>query len=90
MPKYSYSAFDSNGKQKKGTITALSDSEANSKLSSMGLMPTKVVQLDESIASPNKKKDAGSVKTKKKSGIVFGKVIKQQDLTRRAFRWLTG
>lgn len=81
MPKYSYSAFDSNGKQKKGTITALSDSEANSKLSSMGLMPTKVVQLDESTASPNKKKDAGSVKIKKKSGIVFGKVIKQQDLT---------
>ncbi|MEC7487157.1 MAG: type II secretion system F family protein, partial [Verrucomicrobiota bacterium] len=81
MPKYSYSAFDSNGKQKKGTITAFSDSEANSKLSSMGLMPTKVVQLDESIASPNKKKDAGLVKIKKKSGIVFGKVIKQQDLT---------
>jgi len=81
MPKYSYSAFDSNGKQKKGTITALSDSEANSKLSSMGLMPTKVVQLDESTASPNKKKDAGPVKIKKKSGIVFGKVIKQQDLT---------
>ena len=81
MPKYSYSAFDSNGKQKNGTITALSDSEANSKLSSMGLMPTKVVQLDESTASPNKKKDAGSVKIKKKSGIVFGKVIKQQDLT---------
>lgn len=81
MPKYSYSAFDSNGKQKNGTITALSDSEANSKLSSMGLMPTKVIQLDESIASPNKKKNAGSVKIKKKSGIVFGKVIKQQDLT---------
>ncbi|MEC8405128.1 MAG: type II secretion system F family protein [Verrucomicrobiota bacterium] len=81
MPKYSYSAFDSNGKQKKGTIIAFSDSEANSKLSSMGLMPTKVVQLDESIASPNKKKDAGLVKIKKKSGIVFGKVIKQQDLT---------
>ena len=81
MPKYSYSAFDSNGKQKNGTITALSDSEANSKLSSMGLMPTKVVQLNESTASPNKKKDAGSVKIKKKSGIVFGKVIKQQDLT---------
>ena len=50
MPKYSYSAFDSNGKQKNGTITALSDSVANSKLSSMGLMPTKVVQLDESTA----------------------------------------
>ncbi|MEC8649844.1 MAG: type II secretion system F family protein [Verrucomicrobiota bacterium] len=81
MPKYSYSAFDSNGKQKNGTITALSDSEANSKLSSMGLMPTKVVLLNESTASPNKKKDAGSVKIKKKSGIVFGKVIKQQDLT---------
>ena len=81
MPKYSYSAFDSNGKQKNGTITALSDSEANSKLSSMGLMPTKVVQLDESIASSNKKKDAGSVKIKKKSGLVFGKVVNQRDLT---------
>ena len=81
MPKYSYSAFDSNGKQKNGTITALSDSVANSKLSSMGLMPTKVVQLDESIASSNKKKDAGSVKIKKKSGLVFGKVVNQRDLT---------
>ena len=66
MPKYSYSAFDSHGKQKNGMITALSDSEANSKLSSMGLMPTKVVQLDESIARSNKNKDAGSVKIKKK------------------------
>jgi type II secretory pathway component PulF len=31
MPKYSYSAFDSNGKQKNGTIVASSDSEANTK-----------------------------------------------------------
>ena len=81
MPKYSYSAFDSNGKQKKGTIVASSDSEANTKLSSMGLMPTKVVYLDESSASKNKKKDVGSVKIKKKSGLAFGKVIKQEELT---------
>ena len=81
MPKYSYSAFDSNGKQKNGTIVASSDSEANTKLSSMGLMPTKVVYLDESSASKNKNKDVGSVKIKKKSGLAFGKVIKQEELT---------
>ena len=81
MPKYSYSAFDSNGKQKNGIIVASSDSEANTKLSSMGLMPTKVLQVDESSASINKKKDVGSVKIKKKSGLAFGKVIKQEELT---------
>ncbi|HBO57506.1 MAG TPA: pilus assembly protein PilC [Opitutae bacterium] len=81
MPKYSYSAFDSNGKQKNGTIVASSDSEANTKLSSMGLMPTKVLQVDESSASINKKKDVGSVKIKKKTGLAFGKVIKQEELT---------
>lgn len=81
MPKYSYSAFDSNGKQKNGTIAASSDSEANNKLSSMGLMPTKLAQLDESSLITNKKKNLGSEKIKKKSGLAFGKVIKQGELT---------
>jgi type IV pilus assembly protein PilC len=47
----------------------------------MGLMPTKVLQVDESSASINKKKDVGSVKIKKKTGLAFGKVIKQEELT---------
>ncbi|MCH2036315.1 MAG: type II secretion system F family protein [Puniceicoccaceae bacterium] len=81
MSKYSYSAFDLNGKQKSGTILASSDSEANTKLSSMGLMPIKVVQLDESSASPKKKMNADSVKTNTKSRLAFGKVIKQENLT---------
>ena len=81
MPKFTYSAIDSNGKQKTGSLNAGSDEEARNKLSSMGLMPTSVAEGDgQSSESSTKQK---SVKAKKKSsgGFSLGKKVKQAELT---------
>lgn len=78
MANFKYTAIDSNGKQKTGTVEAASQDEANAKLSASGLMPTKVAVAGGGGASPKKKK--GPEKDKKKKGFAFGKVIKQDEL----------
>jgi type IV pilus assembly protein PilC len=46
MPKFSYVALDSRGKETKGTIEVASQSEAITRIKDMGLHPTRVVELD--------------------------------------------
>lgn len=79
MAKFKYTAIDANGKQKTGTVEASNKDEANSKLSASGLMPTKVAEAGggsaTKVASPKQNK------SKKKSGMSFGKVIKPEELT---------
>lgn len=77
MPKFKYTAIDSNGKQKSGSIDASSKDEASSKLSGMGLMPTQVAEANKS--SPAKVKSTKAKAKSKKGG--FGRVIKPDDLT---------
>jgi type IV pilus assembly protein PilC len=55
MPKYSYVAMDSRGKETKGTLDVGSQNEAISRLKEMGFFPTKVVESD---------KDKGKAATK--------------------------
>jgi|YelNatPaOPRAMG01_1025707.scaffolds.fasta_scaffold10019_5 type IV pilus assembly protein PilC len=52
MPKFSYVALDSHGKETKGTIEVGSQAEAITRIKDMGLHPTKVVELDK--AKPKK------------------------------------
>jgi type IV pilus assembly protein PilC len=44
MPKYSYVAMDSRGKETKGTLEVASQNEAITRLKEMGYFPTKVVE----------------------------------------------
>jgi type IV pilus assembly protein PilC len=46
MPKFSYVAMDSRGKETKGTLEVGNQSEAIARLKEMGFFPTKVVELD--------------------------------------------
>src|ERR1044071_1798988 len=46
MPKFSYVAMDSRGKETKGTLDVNSQSEAIGRLKEMGFFPTKVVEVD--------------------------------------------
>jgi type IV pilus assembly protein PilC len=46
MPKFSYVAMDSRGKETKGTLDVSSQNEAIGRLKEMGYFPTKVVQVD--------------------------------------------
>lgn len=46
MPKFSYVAMDSRGKETKGVLEVSSQSEAIGRLKEMGYFPTKVVELD--------------------------------------------
>jgi type IV pilus assembly protein PilC len=60
MPKYSYVAMDSRGKETKGTLEVASQNEAIGRLKEMGYFPTKVVEADKTKDKPGKKqKSAG-------------------------------
>jgi len=57
MPKFSYVAMDSRGKETKGSLDVASQNEAITRLKEMGFFPTKVVQADAG-------KDKGTAKAK--------------------------
>ena len=61
MPKYSYVAMDTHGKETKGTLEVASQNEAIGRVKEMGLFPTKIVEVD-------KAKDGGKVDKKGKGG----------------------
>src|SRR6185295_478691 len=66
MPKFSYVAMDSRGKETKGTLDVANQNEAIGRLKEMGYFPTKVVQVDPS-------KDKGAAKAKAPAGGKGGK-----------------
>src|SRR5215212_5639168 len=66
MPKFSYVAMDSRGKETKGTLDVANQNEAIGRLKEMGYFPTKVVQVDAS-------KDKGAAKAKAATGGKSGK-----------------
>lgn len=66
MPKYSYVAMDSRGKETKGTLDVGSQNEAISRLKEMGFFPTKVVESDKDKAkAPPKGAPGGKGAAKK-------------------------
>src|SRR5688572_30599010 len=56
MPKFSYVAMDSRGKETKGTLDVANQNEAIGRLKEMGYFPTKVVEAEK--PKDNKKKAA--------------------------------
>jgi type IV pilus assembly protein PilC len=63
MPKFSYVAMDSRGKETKGSLDVASQNEAITRLKEMGYFPTKVVQVD-----AGKDKPAAKAKAPAKGG----------------------
>src|SRR5262245_4506422 len=61
MPKFSYIAMDSRGKETKGTLEVSNQNEAIGRLKEMGYFPTRVVELDKT-----KEKSKGKTDTKGK------------------------
>jgi len=61
MPKFSYVAMDSRGKETKGTLDVANQNEAIGRLKEMGYFPTKVVQVEAG-------KDKGGAKAKAPAG----------------------
>jgi type IV pilus assembly protein PilC len=70
MPKFSYVAMDSRGKETKGTLEVGSQNEAIGRLKEMGFFPTKVVEEKEKAAKPDAKAKTAKVagKSGKKKG----------------------
>ena len=65
MPKFSYVAMDSRGKETKGTLDVANQNEAIGRLKEMGFFPTKVVETDK---TKDKKADAKGGKAGAKAG----------------------
>ena len=66
MPKFSYVAMDSRGKETKGTLDVSNQNEAIGRLKEMGFFPTKVVEVD-------KTKEKTDAKGKAAKGAAGGK-----------------
>jgi type IV pilus assembly protein PilC len=67
MPKYSYVAMDSRGKETKGVLEVGSQNEAINRLKEMGYFPTKVVE-DKGKAKDKKAKGGPARRSSKKKG----------------------
>lgn len=82
MPKFKYSAIDTNGKQKAGIIDSDTVESANAKLTGMGLMPTQVIAAGSADLNPKKGKSSSKKPKKetKKGTSGFGKIIKPEGL----------
>src|SRR5437762_4851466 len=70
MPKYSYVAMDSRGKETKGTLEVNNQNEAIGRLKEMGYFPTKVIEAEKPKEKADKKsKTLGRTEAKRKGGI---------------------
>jgi type IV pilus assembly protein PilC len=69
MPKFSYVAMDSRGKETKGTLDVTNQNEAIGRLKEMGYFPTKVVEVDKSKEKAEGKGKAGGKGPAKKGSI---------------------
>ncbi|HVR35573.1 MAG TPA: type II secretion system F family protein [Methylomirabilota bacterium] len=68
MPKYSYVAMDSRGKETKGTLDGANQNEAISRIKEMGYFPTKVVEVDKTKLDAKGKKGGARKKAAGKKG----------------------
>src|SRR5206468_3632627 len=68
MPKFSYVAMDSHGKETKGTLDVGNQNEAIGRVKEMGLFPTRIVEVDKVREKPDQKGKPGKAATKKKGG----------------------
>lgn len=72
MPKFSYVAMDSRGKETKGTLEVASQNEAIGRLKEMGFFPTKVLEVKSKEKTDPKAKGGAKAKAKgKKGGLDF-------------------
>src|SRR2546422_645714 len=68
MPKYSYVAMDSHGKETKGTLDVATQNEAIGRVKEMGLYPTRIVEVERERVKPDQKGKPGKGKAGKKGG----------------------
>jgi type IV pilus assembly protein PilC len=74
MPKFSYVAMDSSGKETKGTLDVGSQNEAIGRVKEMGLFPTRIVEVEKVKEKPDAKGKAGKVAKKKGGGSIQIKI----------------
>ena len=68
MPKFSYVAMDSRGKETKGTLEVANQNEAIGRIKEMGFFPTKVAEVDKSKEKSDAKARPGGKSSAKKGG----------------------
>ena len=68
MPKFTYVAMDSRGKETKGTLDVANQNEAITRIKEMGFFPTKVVEVDKAKSEKARGPAAQQAGQKKKGG----------------------
>src|SRR5262245_49350001 len=74
MPKFSYVAMDSSGKETKGTLDVGSQNEAIGRVKEMGLFPTRIVEVEKVKEKPEAKGKPGKAGKKKGGGSIQIKI----------------
>src|SRR5213078_4633666 len=74
MPKFSYVAMDSRGKETKGTLDVANQNEAIGRLKEMSLFPTKVVETDKTKDKKAETKGKAGAKAGGKKGAINIKI----------------
>ena len=74
MPKFSYVAMDSRGKETKGTLDVANQNEAIGRLKEMGFFPTKVVETDKTKDKKAETKGKAGAKASGKRGAINIKI----------------
>src|SRR6185295_97883 len=69
MPKFTYVAMDSRGKETKGTLEVTNQNEAIGRLKEMGYFPTKVVEIDKTKEKADQKAKPGTKAPAKKGSL---------------------
>jgi type IV pilus assembly protein PilC len=84
MPKFSYTAFDVNGRERKGAIDAASADDVSAKLRSQGLFPTSLAEQaakqQQANAATKRATSASASAGPKKPPMVIGSVISTKGL----------
>jgi len=80
MPKFSYTAFDANGRERKGSIDAASSDDVSAKLRSSGLFPTSLTLAQGKQEVKSQARKAIVEKGPRKRPMVIGSIISTKAL----------
>ena len=83
MPKYNYVAMDARGKETKGTLEVTNQNEAIGRVKEMGLVPTKIIEVDKIKGKSDKKVKAKPAKKAGRKGAAMNLTINIPGLSGR-------
>lgn len=81
MPRYAYTAIDSSGNERAGTVDAQNPDLASAEIKGLGLFPTNIALDDARLRRKSGLRRKATIRTKTRKPVVIGAVVNQKGLT---------